>query len=182
MSQSVRDDRAAHLERLTPAGWPRPRRPNREGVSFPVAWITLPPDFAAMDPDRGVKALEDRLCQVCGEGHAPGADIVIFLDSEFRDAQTFEKVTPGYDFPPEPEKAPLEALVLKAKDGAMLHERCARLAIATCPHLRGAREKGVLFGFAGSVDDVFLRKFDGRPSEVYLPGSKVRVWLMPERS
>lgn len=166
--------------KLTPAGWPRERRPDREGKVWPVAWITLAPDFAKMDPARGKEALEQRLCQVCGEGHDPDIDIVIFLDAELRDADTFERVHLGYDFPPEPHDN-LDRLVLKAKDAAMLHDRCARLAVATCPHLRGARERGVLFGFTGPIDDVFLRKFDGRPSEVYLPGSAVRPWLIPER-
>lgn len=163
----------------TPKGWPRPRRPDHEGNTWPVAWITLPPDFATMDADRGKEALEDRLCQVCGEGHDPGSDVIIFLDSELRDAETFERVHPGYDFPPDP-RTSLDSLVLKAKDGAMLHERCAKLAMGACPHLYGARDKGNLFGFTGPVERVFLRKFDGRPSEVYLPGVAARVWIMPE--
>lgn len=163
---------------MTPPGWPRPRRPNREGVVFPVPWIALAPDFASMDPPRGVEAIKGRLCQVCGEGHEADGEVVIFLDAELRDAETFEKVNPGYDFPPETHKH-LDRLVLKAKDGAMLHDRCARLAMATCPHLRGAKDRGRLFGFAGSVTDVFVRHRTPRPSEVYLPGNAVRVWIMP---
>lgn len=169
------------VRRLTPAGWPRPRGADREGNVFPVAWITLPPNFARMDPDRGVAAIKGRLCQVCGEGHEEGAEVVGFLDAELRDAQTFKQVHPGYDFPAEPHDH-LDRLVLKAKDGAMLHERCARLAIATCPHLRGAKERGRLFGFAGSVADIFFRHRPPRPSEVYLPGRSARVWIMPQET
>jgi hypothetical protein len=180
VSNHVREERAERIRRLTPAGWPRPRRADREGNVFPVAWITLAPDFAAMDPDRGVRAITDRLCQVCGEGHGEDGEVVIFLDAELRDAETFEKVHPGYDFPAEPQDH-LDRLVLKAKDGAMLHDRCARLAVATCPHLRTAKDRGRLFGFAGSVADIFVRHRTPRPSEVYLPGRSARVWLIPER-
>lgn len=166
----------ARDQRRTEKGWPRPRKPDRDGHTFPVAWITLAPDFASMDAERGTEALEKRLCQVCGEGHDPGADVVVFLDGHLRDAETFDydtaDLTP-HEFPR------LGQVVLKAKDGAMLHERCARLAVGTCPHLRQAHEEDRLFGFAGPVDEVFLRKFDGRSTEVYLPGSAARVWIMP---
>lgn len=172
-------------QQRTPKGWPRPRRANREGVVFPVAWITLAPDFASMDADRGKEALLLKLCQVCGEDHDPDGDVVIFLDGELRDAETLAKVEPGYDFPPPPYDATtLDGLVLKAKDGGMLHERCAKLALATCPHLRQAKDNGRLFAFAGPIAEVFIRSFEGRQSagrqpEVYLPGNKSRVWLKP---
>lgn len=174
----------ARDQRRTPKGWPRPRQPNKEGIVFPVAWITLAPDFVSMDAERGTEAIEDRLCQICGEGHAADADVVIFLEGGLRDSQTMEELHVGYDFDPDrlsAENTRLDEVVLKCQDGAMLHERCARLAVGTCPHLRRAKTKGRLFGFAGPVSEVFLRKFDGRPTEVYMPGSAVRVWIMPER-
>lgn len=164
--------------RLAPAGWPRPwRRDYKSGERLPAPWITVLPEFAKMDPTRGGQMVRYRLCQVCGEGHEEGTDVVIFLDGGLRDWQTLKEV----EFPATPEDPPpLGDFILKAHDGAMLHERCAKLAVGFCPFLKRAQAGNRLFAFAGPVSAIFTRTFEGRPTEVYMRGDEVRVWLMPE--
>lgn len=173
---------ADRQRRLTDPGWPRPRAPYKGESTLPVPWIVPPPEWAAMDPERGVASVTDRLCQVCGEGHDADGDVVIFLDGAPRDAKTFEEVPIGYELGADPGQWRREQLILLARDQAILHERCARLAVGTCPFLKRAAEGDRLFGFIGPVARVFHRTFDGRASQVYLPGEAARVWLMPEQS
>jgi hypothetical protein len=121
-------------DRRAPAGWPRPWRLDaKSGEHLPAPWITVLPEFAKMDPARGGQMVRYRLCQVCGEGHGDG-ECIIFLDGGLRDAETLTEV----EFPRKPDLIPpLADFALRAHDGAMLHERCAKLAVKFCPFLRG---------------------------------------------
>lgn len=178
---------------LAPPGWPRPRLPDREGVHRPAPWITETPDFASMDPDRGALSITERLCQVCGEGHEPGADVIIFLDGPLRDARTRERLE---------SRGPLVNFLhvdvtLKALDQAIMHERCARLAAGACPQLRRMRAEGRLFGFVGpvesiehavkpssdGVDEVLRDALDvPTPTTVYMAAEAARPWALPEQA
>jgi hypothetical protein len=178
LAQHVRRDR---LRRLTPAGWPRPKAAWR-GKRLPVPWIVPPPEWVTMDPERGIQSVEDRLCQVCGEGHDAGGEVVIFLDGMPRDAETFEEVPVGYELGTDPGEWSADKLVLLARDQAILHDRCARLAVGTCPHLKRAAAGNRLFAFAGPISAIFHRTTEeGRPTRLYLRGGAARVWLMPAK-
>lgn len=172
----IQADRAS---RLTVAGWPRPRAPWRHGKRLPVPWIVPPPEWALMDPRRGRQAIEDRLCQVCGEGfESSETPCVIFLDGKIRDAETLRELhaVPRYSLPP----GLAERIVLRARDQAILHERCAKLAVGSCPHLVRAKNGGRLFGFVGPVGSLWIREGGTRFSEVYMRGNCCRPWLIPE--
>jgi hypothetical protein len=173
---------ADRLARLTEAGWPRPRAPfvaDGETHMLPVPWIVSPPEWATMDPKRGRASLEARLCQVCGEGFTePDEAAVIFLDGMPRDAETLEELElHARDLRAEA----LPRIVLKARDQAICHERCAKLATGFCPFLSRAKAGNRLFAFVGPVGALYIRNFEGRDSEVYFPGHRCRPWLMPER-
>lgn len=177
VAEVIAEDRE---RRLTPAGWPRPRAPWKDGAMLPVPWIVPPPEWATMDPERGTATVEDRLCQVCGEALDRAGDAVIFIDGQPRDAETFQEVPVGYELGPNPEQWSREQLVLLARDQAILHERCAKLAVGFCPFLSRAKAGGRLFAFVGPVASIFHRTYEGRPTRVYLRAAEARVWLMPE--
>lgn len=178
VAEEVRQDRE---RRLTPAGWPRPKAPGPEGAQLPVPWIVPPPEWASMDPERGILSVEDRLCQVCGDPLDRDGEAVIFIDGMPRDAETYVELAIGYEVGSDPECWALDKIVLKARDQAILHDRCAKLAVGFCPFLKRAKEGGRLFAFIGPVASLFHRTYDGRPTQVYLRGAGARVWLMPER-
>jgi hypothetical protein len=168
-------------ERLTPKGWPRPRRRDKHGKSWPAPWITRVPDFASMDRDRGLRSIEQRLCQVCGEGHDPGADVVIFLDGTLRDSKTYEPIgvvsMSTHDWP-----EGIETVVLRALDQAIMHDRCAKLAAGACPQLRKMRDEDRLFAFAGPVESITHQTKEGVPTRVYMPARSAKAWTLPERA
>lgn len=158
---------------LTPPGWPRPRLPDRHGIRRPVPWITQAPEFASMEPNRGRASILGRLCQVCGEGHESGADVVIFLDGRLRDRKTRGELQlrrPAVNF--------LHMdVALKALDQAIMHERCARLAAGACPQLQRMHAEGRLFAFVGPLESIEHDTDEkGAPTKVYMHGPAARPW------
>jgi len=179
VASAIVDDRQ---RRLTEPGWPRPKAPGPDGKLLPVPWIVPPPEWASMDPARGRASIEERLCQVCGEGFTePDEAAVIFLDGMPRDIETYRELAVGYEVGSDPNCWALDKIVLKARDQAILHERCAKLAVGFCPHLATAKAKNTLFGFVGPVGALHVRNFEGRDSFVYFPGNRCRPWLLPEQ-
>lgn len=105
---------------LTEAGWPRPIV---DGL--PIAWISLPDALGQTDPDRHRTSVLERICQVCGEGHEPDGEIWLMVNEPRREEL------------PEPRDGK-EAL---AMDDALLHPRCAKLALGRCPGLKELRDQ-----------------------------------------
>lgn len=163
---------------LTDPGWPRPRCLDTHGISRPTPWITQAPEFAVMDPTRGRESIEQRLCQVCGEGFESGGDVVIFLDGPLRSAESGRELE---DFEHRGARA-LAEVRLKAIDQALLHERCAQLAAGACPQLRRMRAENRLFAFVGPVDAVEHETRDGVPTTVFMAGEAAKPWPLPEQS
>lgn len=176
VAAAIEDDRQ---RRLTEPGWPRPKAPGPDGKVLPVPWIVPPPEWASMDPARGRASIEERLCQVCGEGFTePDEPCVIILDGKLRDAETGDEYdVPQHSLPAETARR----VLMKARDQALLHERCAKLAIGFCPHLARAKAKSRLFAFVGPVGAIYVRNYDGRDPEVYFPATRARPWLIPEQ-
>ena len=162
---------------LTEPGWPRPSAPDRKGKRRPVAWITAAPEFAQMDPKRGRRCMHEKLCQVCGEAHEPGADVVIFLDGRPVDAETRGKVSLRDGIAATPRVLHLN-IILYAIDGAFMHERCGKLAATYCPRLRQLRRQGALFGFIGPIESLEFEPADFSGPKVAMFGGSAKPWLV----
>lgn len=157
--------------RLTDRGWPRPRDTSlADGRTYPVAWVTEAPYFAQISTTRAYEMRDKRLCQVCGEGHDPGARVVLFLTGDLRSRWNFDPFRS-----PEEWSADLRSeVVLRCLDDGILHDRCAKLAVGTCPHLKRARDGERLFGFTVPVEDVHLHK--GGVDYLYALAEHAEVW------
>lgn len=92
-----------------PRGLPRPLCPE---LNLPVPWNVCDNAdgtylLGALDPDRTMEGEKNKLCQVCGDG-LPEEAVFVVSQRDF-----------------------------SIVDALGLHERCARLALAHCPALRG---------------------------------------------
>lgn len=146
---------------LTAPGWPRPWI-----AGIPIPWVSSPYEMGKTDGDRREWTKHERGCQVCGEKHEPGAEVVAFLAGPLVSLEDDEKelVFPN--------------LKVMAMDDAILHERCARLAAKHCPKLKEMHAEGSLFAFAAPVERV--RDNDeltiwGIVRRLWLPGRHVRI-------
>ena len=141
------------FEGRTDPGWPRPRFLDRLGRLLPVPWVTPMPHFAKTDAGRRTRSKHERLCQVCGEGHPDGAEVVLFIDGGLRTRSLDEEL----------DVEEYRNVLLRAMDDAIMHERCARLAAGFCPRLREMRAKGQLWAFAGPIEAVELHEARDEP-------------------
>jgi hypothetical protein len=154
---------------LTDSGWPRPRyrlMRNRTGEVLdrvlPVPWVTPVPLFSKTDPARRRLSEERKLCQVCGEGHEPGSEVLVFLNGGLRSQPEHERL-------PDPEK--FKHVLLRAIDDSVMHERCAKLAAGNCPKLKEMAAAGDLWTFAGPIEAV----------DVFEDGSEPLVYSQAQR-
>lgn len=108
---------------LTRAGWPRPMV-----GGYPIPWVSPPEDLSTMSPARMDACATGAICAVCGGDYEDGEEAFAFVHS-------VEK----------PEVGPDESLAVQAMDNAIMHERCARLAMKVCPRLSDSRAKGHLY-------------------------------------
>jgi hypothetical protein len=123
---------------LTRPGWPRP-----VVGGWPVPWVSPQHDLSNMDAARKVALLDTRMCQVCGLCHSPG-------DLVFLCVQTAVDDQGRYVAKPE------DATAVVPMDEGLMHERCARLALARCPRLRELRKRRSLLVLRVPVDDVYV--------------------------
>lgn len=164
---------------LTEPGWPRPWHPDQYGTRRPTPWITVLPNFATIHPGRRERMVEDRLCQVCGLGHEPGAEVIVFQAGRLRDKATGGELHLGPDFEV---AAHFDQVAIALRDAALLHERCARLAVRHCPALSRWRESHALFAFAGPLDALMVFKDSDEAKDgevvdlVVLDGARARIW------
>jgi hypothetical protein len=131
--------------KLTKRGWPRPIF-----NGWPIPWVSPRENLSLIDGTRERIVQRFKICQVCGLGHEPGATVYIYCS-----------------------KAPGEALDLSddtkaafAIDNAVMHERCARLAVARCPRLRSLQASGELAIFQTVIEAVAMKEpADGKGGE-----------------
>lgn len=121
----------------TPPGWPRPIR-----GGYPVPWVSPASSLGETIPERREEVLDGLLCQVCGEGHDPDGTAYLLVG----DPASVEDGDPT-------------GRSVRLMDDALMHERCARLAVARCPELRRLRG-GHLAVFRGPVDAVVAVTLD----------------------
>lgn len=117
---------------LTDAGWPRPRRPI-DGL--PVPWVAPMENLGEVNEGRRLASVGGAICQVCGNGFNHGEEAYGFTDLELHG-----RTVPRDEFPLEAGEffdrlmQPDEPILLL--DGGVLHELCARMTAALCPHVR----------------------------------------------
>lgn len=95
------------MAELTAPGWPRPVIGGR-----PIPWAVRPGEFSALDPGRRQQALDERLCQVCGCEFEGSVYLLVGGAPPRR-----------------------QDLIVLSIDDAVLHLRCLRLALGSCPGL-----------------------------------------------
>lgn len=173
---------AAKISELTAPGWPRPWAADVDGVRHPAPWVTEIPNFAAMNHDRREQMVTDLLCQICGEGHPPGAEVVVFQTGRLRDKATGGELQLSPRSERHENAAVFASVAIGCRDGAILHDRCARLAVKHCPALRRYRELGQLFGFRGPLAAITVIEdadddADGTPVDLLLlDGASAQIW------
>jgi hypothetical protein len=106
-----------------PKGMPRPVMDMGEHGTRPVPWTQDDAVPGKPDHDRLVDAQAQDLCLLCGEPVTRG--VIIISPASYAE---FEH---SYQFLPMRERLEL------AIDKAPLHERCAAMTLAHCPHLKG---------------------------------------------
>lgn len=111
-------------ERLTEAGWPRPRYDG-----WPVPWVSPQGELAKMNGGRLDACASGAVCAVCGLGYQLDERAVAFV----RVDRAGETAPDGWD-----------AGEVLPMDNAVMHARCARLAYSTCPALLQIRTDGLL--------------------------------------
>lgn len=104
---------------LTDAGWPRPIVDG-----WPVPWVSPKHELSRMHDARAAASATGAVCAVCGLGYQDGETAYVLVKA---------------DAPPGPDDQAAQAM-----DNAIMHERCARLAVAVCPKLKRLRSDGRL--------------------------------------
>ncbi len=103
--------------------------------------------------------IDDLLCQVCGQPHSIGTRIFLCVSAENEGTNR---------------STPLNDKMVLAMDNGVLHERCARLAIARCPVFGEIRSKGALIVLSAGVDDVERGEIDGR-QQLAVKGAAAKI-------
>jgi len=146
---------------LTRAGWPRPA--NAEG--YPVPWVAPEQNLSHVNEGRQLATVSGSICGVCGGDYDYGDDAYGFTSLEDEDGNITT------DLPLEPGDALVELPDMKPErdfvgflDGAVMHHRCARLAAARCPHIRGRKD---LIMVRVPANDATVRDLDGKLRPTY---------------
>lgn len=145
---------------LTGQGWPRPRV-----AGWPVPWVSPAEDLSQMDPARVEACCSGAICAVCGGDFAAEERALALVLAGDR------VLEPGAD---------LAELGIDPMDSAVMHHRCARLALAWCPALKRRVDAGDLVCVevpAGAGEPVV----DDFPSRIHprFDGADCAVVAMP---
>jgi hypothetical protein len=100
---------------------PRPLEALDDGRLAPVPWSQGDAGFGVSDLTRFTAATEQSLCHLCGDHVAEGK--VIVTKALRRGRRVFRK------------RDLKEWRIIL--DGGPLHDRCAKMTMAHCPHLKG---------------------------------------------
>lgn len=153
---------------LTDAGWPRPRV-----AGLAVPWVAPTNNLGSMNEGRRLATVGGAICNVCGEGYPHGADAYGFTSFTFNGSDTLRD-----NFPLEPGQ-PVTDLdgvdkgdYVSFLDGAVMHWRCARLAAATCPHIKDRMDLVCVRVAANEAD---VRELDSKLMPTYPAGDSVYV-------
>lgn len=165
---------------LTDKGWPRPWHTHApDGERYPTPWVTVLPNFATIHPGRREDIVADRLCQICGEAHKPGSTVVVFQVGRLRDKRNGAELILDADTDL---STILHVVGIPVRDAALLHDRCARLAVKFCPSLRQMAATQSLGAFYGPIEGVTVidegdETSDGEPVDLLiLDGSLAQPW------
>lgn len=141
---------------LTDAGWPRPVIDG-----WPIPWVSPPEDLSFTDGDRLLAVIAGKLCQVCGLGHQPGDRIIVYVSADNEGT--------GRD-------VDLADQTVFAMDNAILHDRCARLALARCPALREMKRNGALIVLSAPAESLFVGDANGKGDDhLAVPGAAATI-------
>lgn len=152
--------------RLTGAGWPRPLAPvGTKDAGYPVPWVAPVTNLSHVNEGRAMATASASICQVCGLGYDYGDDAFGFTALADPDGKptTFPPLEPGSALAELPGMDPIRDWV-GFLDGAVMHERCARLAATMCPHIR---DRSDLICVRVPANDATVREVDGRLRPTY---------------
>lgn len=107
-----------------PPGMPRPLEALETGKLAPVPWSQGAGPFGTSDQDRFQMATDHSLCHLCGGYVECGSVIAVAAKAKHRRMFRQHDL---HDI----------GLVL---DGGPLHERCAKMTMVHCPHLKGNKQ------------------------------------------
>lgn len=106
--------------KLTASGWPRP-----VVGGLPIPWVSPADDLSTMNAARAAACASGAVCAVCGVGYDEGQEAFAFVRGEALPAD-------------------MSTGTVRAMDNAIMHGRCARLALAVCPKLKSLVAGGLL--------------------------------------
>ncbi len=164
---------------LTGAGWPRPLVPegNRD-AGLPVPWVAPVQRLSQVNEGRKMASVGGAICQVCGLGYQYGDDAFGFSSIEDPEGRfTTELPIDFGDSLAELDGMDPVTDWVTVLDSAIMHEKCARLSAAMCPHLR---EREDLVMIRVPANDATVREFDGKLIPTYSVEDAIYVpWPIP---
>lgn len=128
---------------LTDAGWPRPII-----GGFPIPWVSPAENLGTTNGDRILATKGDLLCQVCGV--QLDAESVVFVDG----GRASKRRHRDTDF---------ATVLCRAMDDAVMHPRCARLAVGRCPRLQKLQREERFMAYIGPTSKI--EEYDAPESE-----------------
>lgn len=108
------------MTKLTDQGWPRPIV-----NGLPIPWVSPPEDLSQMNGQRAEACASGAICAVCGLGYQDGEEAYVLVRAEAVPAD-------------------LDGGYVIAMDNAVMHKRCAQLAMGVCPALLRMKDQGLL--------------------------------------
>lgn len=113
---------------LTAPGWPRP-----VVGGYPIPWVAPAEKLSEVNEGRRLASVGGSVCQVCGLSFEYGADAWAFV----RVPDVVQLTLESGGYLGSVLGSPRRVIPL---DGAVLHEKCAALTAARCPHVRDATD------------------------------------------
>ena len=139
------------MNSLTATGWPRPIV-----GGWPVPWVSPRDDLSTMDKGREAACASGAICAVCGMGYGEGETAFCLV------------MKPDHPIV-------LADVEVQPIDNAVMHQRCAQLAVAHCPRLKALAAGDLIevvtvpanMGRVHIGDDAVPRpRFDGAECEI----------------
>lgn len=168
--------------RLTGAGWPRPLAPvGTKDAGYPVPWVAPVTNLSHVNEGRAMATASASICQVCGLGYDYGDDAYGFTALGDPDG------SPRTDLPIEYGDALVDLPGMDPQvdwvgflDGAVMHDRCAKLAAVMCPHIAGRDD---LVMVRVPANDAIVREVDNKLRPTYSVEDAIYVpWPAPRRT
>ncbi len=121
--------------KLTDAGWPRPK--NDDG--YPIPWYNDADDLRAVHGARYSACASGAICPICGVAFIDGMRAFAFLSlRQLEGTALADALTSSLEHP-------LDGFDVSPMDNSVMHDKCAKLSLARCPHLADLISAGDLF-------------------------------------